>query len=188
MAYIYHGVVSVTDLVVRSNSIQESPETVASFLSQSHDSQFSSLNLQPSPGQAHPILPSSSLPAIHPKYVDSIRVADRADSKYSVEFFVTMSRPAPTDGNLVEHRRDTLVILEIEIRPRSIGVALPWDSIRIPQTKSVKRFVTGHKKTLDFRLEVEGATTGTIHDSLCRACTERAPEILDTTDINGFQL
>ena len=135
------------------------------------------LNLQPSPGQAHPSIPSNSLPAIYPECVDSIRVADRADSKYSVEFFVTMSRPTPTDGNLVEHRRDALIILEIEIRPRFIGVGLPWDSIRIPQTKSVKRFVTGHKKALEFRLEVQGATTGTIHDFLCQNCTEREPRI-----------
>jgi len=58
---------------------------------------------------------------------------------------------------------------------RSIGVDLPWDYIRIPQTKSVKRFVTGNKKALNFRLEVQGATTGTLRDSLCRTCTEREP-------------
>ncbi len=88
--------------------------------------------------------------------------------------------PASTDGNLVEHRRDNRIVLEIEIRPRSIGVNLPWDSIRIPQTKSVKRSVTGNKKTLDFRLEIQGATTGTIRDSLCWTCTEREPQNLLT--------
>ena len=103
------------------------------------------------------------------------RETDRADSKYSVDFFVTMSSPAPTDGHLVEHRRDTRIILEIEVRPSSIGVDLPWDSIRIPQTKSVKSSATGHKKALDFRLEVQGATTGTPRNSLCRSCTEREP-------------
>jgi len=86
-----------------------------------------------------------------------------------------MSSPASADGNLVEHRRDTRIVLEIEIRPRSIGVNLPWDCIRIPQTKSVKRSVTGNKKVLNFRLEVQGATTGTLRDSLCRACAEREP-------------
>src|SRR5258706_2017455 len=86
-----------------------------------------------------------------------------------------MSSPAQTDGNLVEHRRDTRIILEIEVRPRSVGVNLPWDSIRIPRTKSVKRSLTGHKKALDFRLEVQGATTGTLRDSLCRTCAEREP-------------
>ena len=100
---------------------------------------------------------------------------DRSDPKCSVDFFVTMSSPAPTDGNLVEHRRDTRVILEIEIRSRSIGANIPWDSIRIPHTKSVKSSATGHKKTLDFRLEVQGATTGTLLNSLCRPCTEREP-------------
>ena len=178
MAYIKPGVGPVPDFVLGSSSIQEGTQAVTSLLSQSHGSQFSTLNLQPylsSPGQAHPSLPSSFLPALHPESVDSIREADRTDSKYSVDFFVTMSSPAPTDGNLVEHRRDTRIILEIEIRPRSIGVDLPWDSIRMPRTKSVKRSVTGNKKALDFRLEVQGATTGTIRSSLCRTCTEREP-------------
>ena len=86
-----------------------------------------------------------------------------------------MSSPAPTDGHLVEHRRDTRIILAIEIRPRSIGMDLPWDCIRIPQTKSVKRSVTENRKALDFQLEVRGATTGTLRDSLCRTCTLREP-------------
>ena len=97
------------------------------------------------------------------------------DFKYSVDFFVTMSSPAPTDGCLVEHRRDARIILEIEVRPRSIGANLPWDAIRIPQTKSVKRSVAGNKKALDFRLEVQGAATGALRDSLCHACTLREP-------------
>ena len=86
-----------------------------------------------------------------------------------------MSSPTPTDGYLVEHRRDTRIILAIEMRSRSIGMDLPWDCIRIPQTKSVKRSVTENKKALDFRLEVRGATTGTLRDSLCRTCTLREP-------------
>jgi len=86
-----------------------------------------------------------------------------------------MSSPAPTHGNLIEHRRDTRIILEVEIRPRTIGADLPWDCIRIPQTKSVKRSVPGNKKALDFWLEVQGASTGKIRDSLCQPCTEREP-------------
>jgi hypothetical protein len=86
-----------------------------------------------------------------------------------------MSSPASTDGQLVEHRRDTRVILDIEIRSRSTGMTLPWGCIRIPQTKSVKRSVTGNTKALDFRLEVIGATTGALRDSLCRTCTLREP-------------
>jgi len=86
-----------------------------------------------------------------------------------------MSSPAPTDGHLVEHRRDTRIMLNIEIRPRSMGTNLPWDCIRIPQTKSVKRSVVGNQKALDFRVEVKGATTGTLRDSLCRNCTLREP-------------
>jgi len=150
-------------------------QAVASLLSQSQGSQFSSHDLQSylsSPGQAHPSLPSSSL---SPECVDSIREADRADSKYSVDFSVTMSSPVPTDGNLVEHRRDARIVLDIDIRRRAIGVNLPWDCIRIPQTKSVNRSVTGNKKALDFRLEVQGATTGTIRDSPCQTCMEREP-------------
>jgi hypothetical protein len=86
-----------------------------------------------------------------------------------------MSSPAPTDGHLIEHRRDSRIVLNVEIRSRSMGINLPWDCIRIPQTKSVKRSVAGNKKTLDFRLEVKGATTGTLRDSLCRTCTLREP-------------
>ena len=86
-----------------------------------------------------------------------------------------MLSPSSTHGNPVEHRRDTRIILEIEIRPRSIGADLPWDCIRIPQTKSVKRSVPGNKKALDFQLEVQGATTGAIRNSLCRTCIEREP-------------
>ena len=86
-----------------------------------------------------------------------------------------MSSPAPTDGHLVEHRRDTRIILALEIRSRSVGIDLPWDCIRIPQTKSVRRSVAGNRKALDFRLEVKGATTGTLRDSLCHTCTLREP-------------
>jgi hypothetical protein len=98
------------------------------------------------------------------------------DLDHSVDFFVTMLSPAPTDENLVEHRRDAQVILEIEIHPRSIGVNLPWNCIRIPQTKSVRRSVTGNKKALDFRLEVQGAKTGTPCNYLCHRCTLREPQ------------
>jgi hypothetical protein len=111
-------------------------------------------------------IPSASIPPSDPTVTDF---------KYSVHFSVAMLSPAPVNGNLVEHRRDARVILEIKIRPRSIGVDLPWNCIRIPQTKSVKRSITGNKKALCFRLEVRSATTGTLRDSLCRTCTEREP-------------
>jgi len=98
------------------------------------------------------------------------------DVEYSVDFFVTMSSPTSTgDGHLVEHRRDTRIILDIEIRSHSMGTNLPWGCIRIPQTKSVRRSAARNKKALDFRLEVKGATTGTLRDSLCRTCTLREP-------------
>ena len=98
-----------------------------------------------------------------------------ANPWYSVDLIVTISSPAANRRNPIEHRRDTRITLEIEIRPRSIGEILPWDSILIPQTKSVKRAISGNKRALDFRLEVQGATTGTIRDSPCRTCTEREP-------------
>jgi hypothetical protein len=84
-----------------------------------------------------------------------------------------MSSPASTYGNPVEHRRENKIVLEIEIRPRSIGVELPWDCIQIPRTKSVQRSADlGNKKALNFNLEVHGATTGRIRD-LCEHCTEK---------------
>src|SRR5258706_12600344 len=85
-----------------------------------------------------------------------------------------MSSPASTHGKPVEHRRENKIVLEIEIRPRSIEMELPWDCVQIPRTKSVQRStVLGNKKALNFMLEVHGATTGRLHDSLCERCTEK---------------
>lgn len=96
------------------------------------------------------------------------------NSRYSVDFFVTMSSPAPTPGTPIEHRRENKIVLEIKIRPRSTGSDLPWDCIHIPRTKSVQRPADfACKKALEFRLEVQGATTGTIRDGLCERCTEK---------------
>jgi hypothetical protein len=84
-----------------------------------------------------------------------------------------MSSPASTQGNTVEHRRETKIVLEIEIRPRSIGMERPWDCIQIPHTKSVQRdAVLGNKRPLNFKLEVSGATTERILD-LCERCAEK---------------
>jgi hypothetical protein len=100
-----------------------------------------------------------------------------------------MKSPAPTHEKLVEHRRENKVVLEIDIRPRSMGMELPWDWIQIPRTKSVQRAaVLGRKKALNFMLEVYGATTGRIRDTLCGGCAERhsrnslvAPTLIDFT-------
>ena len=100
-----------------------------------------------------------------------------------------MSTPASTHGNSVEHRRENKIVLEIEIRPRSIGMELPWDCIQIPRTKSVQRStILGKKKTLNFKLEVHSATTGRIRDALCERCNEKesqnssvAPTLVDFT-------
>jgi len=131
---------------------------------QSTSSQSSSLTLEPChslPGRPHENIPSATLTGSsfeHP----------------NVDLLVTMLSPAPTHGNLVEHRRENRIALEIEIRPRSVGSELPWDCIRIPRTKSVQRpAVLGNRNTLDFRLEVQGATTGTVYTSLCERCTEK---------------
>jgi hypothetical protein len=112
-----------------------------------------------------------------------------SNSPYSVGFLVAMSNPAPTHGKPVEHRRENRIVLEIEIRPRSVGTEIPWGCIRIPCTKSVRRSAAlGEKKTLDFRLEVHGATTGTVCDALCERCTEKEsrnsllpPKLVDFT-------
>ena len=85
-----------------------------------------------------------------------------------------MLSPASTLGRPVEHRRENKIVLEIEIRPRSIGTELPWDCIQIPRTKSVQRpTALGNKKALNFKLEVHGATTGRPRDTLCERCTEK---------------
>ena len=85
-----------------------------------------------------------------------------------------MSSPPPTPGKLVKHRRENKIILEIKLRPRSTITELPWECIHIPRTKSVQRSADlGGKKALQFRLEVQGATTGTIRDALCERCTEK---------------
>jgi len=96
------------------------------------------------------------------------------NSYYNVDFFIALSSPALSHGKLVECRRDTRIVLEIEVSPRSLGIKLPWDCIRIPRTKSVQRSATlQDEKVLDFRLEVQGATTGVKRNSLCPICIER---------------
>ena len=85
-----------------------------------------------------------------------------------------MSSPALTHEKPVEHRRENKIVLEIEIRPRSIRTELPWDCIQIPRTKSVQRSTAlGNKKALNFKLEVHGATTGRTRNTLCERCTEK---------------
>ena len=39
----------------------------------------------------------------------------------------------------IEHRRENKIVLEIEVRPHSIGMELLWECIQIPRTKSVQR-------------------------------------------------
>ena len=85
-----------------------------------------------------------------------------------------MSSPASTLGTLIEHRRENKIVLEIKIRPRSTVTQLPWDCMHIPRTKSVQRSaVLEGKKALEFRLEVQGATTGTIREALCERCAQK---------------
>ena len=100
-----------------------------------------------------------------------------------------MLTPASAHGNPVEHRRENKIVLEIEIRRRSVGMELPWDCIQIPRTKSVQRSTDlGSKKILNFKLEVHSATTGRIRDALCERCNEKesrnssvAPTLVDFT-------
>ena len=100
-----------------------------------------------------------------------------------------MSTPPSAHGKPVEHRRENKIVLEIEIRPRSIGIGFPWDCIQIPRTKSVQRSTDlGNKKALNFKLEVHSATTGKIRDALCERCNEKesrnssvAPTLVDFT-------
>ena len=85
-----------------------------------------------------------------------------------------MSSPASTHGKLVEHRRENKILLEIETRPRSMRMELPWGCIQIPQTESVQRSaVLGNKEGLHFKLEVHDATTGRIRDRLCERFAEK---------------
>jgi len=153
-------------------------------------------NLQPyhsSPAQVHENLPSVALAStgVDPPKCDRSHQVELivTNSTYSVELLVTMSSPASTHGTPVEHRRENKIVLEIEIRPRSMGLELPWDCIRIPRTKSVRgSTVPGNKRALNFKLEVQSATTGRIRDALCERCTEKesrnsliAPTLVDFT-------
>ena len=100
-----------------------------------------------------------------------------------------MLTPASTHGKVVEHRREKKIVLDIEIRPRSIGTELPWNCIQIPRTKSVQRSTDlGNKKALNFKLEVHSATTERPRDALCQRCNEKesrnssvAPTLVDFT-------
>lgn len=145
-------------------------------------SQSSNINPQPhlsSLAQIHDISPSTTSTisySVDPSKYGRFHQVDLVvtDSRRSVDFLVTMSSPTSTHGKSVEHRRENKIVLEIEIRPHSIGMGLPWDCIQIPRTKSVQRpTAPGNKKALNFKLEVHGATTERIRDSLCERCTEK---------------
>ena len=171
-------------------------------------SNFPSLQAQPGSSRSSNLNPKpyfSSLAQVHETFPSVALAGTGADppkcgrfhqaelivtnSQYSVEFLVTMSSPASTHGKLVEHRRENKIVLEIEIRPRSMRTELPWDCVQIPRTKSVQRSaVLGDKEALHFKLEVHGATTGRIRDRLCERCNEKesrnssvAPTLVDFT-------
>jgi hypothetical protein len=153
---------------------------VASLEAQPGGSQSSSFNLQPyhsSPRQVHETIPSVILAStgVDPSKCGGFHQVELivTDSHYSFDFLVTMSSPSSTHVELIEHRRDNRIVLEIEIHPY-LGMELPWDCIQIPRTKSVQRSTSlGNKKALNFRLEVHGATTGRIRDTLCERCNEK---------------
>ena len=85
-----------------------------------------------------------------------------------------MACPEALDEKPIEHRRDILVKLEISVSSEPSIADMPGYCIKVPKTKSIKRFGSHDgRSVLDLTLEVRGATTGKIFKSACHACSVR---------------
>ena len=85
-----------------------------------------------------------------------------------------MACPEALDEKPIEHRRDILVKLEISVSSETSVVYTPGYCIKVPKTKSIKRFGSHDERSvLDLTLEVRGATTGRVLKSACHACSIR---------------
>ena len=85
-----------------------------------------------------------------------------------------MACPEAPDEKPIEHRRDIQLKLEISVSTEPSVVDAPEYCIKVPKTKSVKRFGSHDERiVLDMRLEVRGATTGRALMFACRACSIR---------------
>ena len=85
-----------------------------------------------------------------------------------------MAFPEALDEKPIEHRRDIQLKLEISVSPEPSVVDTPGYCIRVPKTKSVKRFGSHDERiVLDLMLEVRGATTGRVLKFACHACSVR---------------
>lgn len=72
------------------------------------------------------------------------------------------------------HRRDTQLKLEISVPAEPSVVDTSRYRIKVPKTKSVKRFGSQDERVvLDLKLEVCGATTGRALMFVCRECSVR---------------
>ena len=98
-----------------------------------------------------------------------------------------MVSPEALDERPIEHRRDVLLKLEISVSADPFGADSPEYCIRIPKTKSVRRFGSRRERTiLDLRLEVLGATTGNPWMSACHTCSIREPPSSASLSIVDF--
>ena len=85
-----------------------------------------------------------------------------------------MACPEALDEKPIEHRREILVKLEITVSSEPPVVYTPGYCIKVPRTKSIKRFGSHDERSvLDLTLEVRGATTGRVLKSACHACSVR---------------
>ena len=85
-----------------------------------------------------------------------------------------MASPEALDEKPIEHRRDILVKLEISVSSEPSVIDTPGYCIKVPKTKSIKRFGSHDERSvLDLTLEVRGATTGRVLKSACHACSVR---------------
>ena len=98
-----------------------------------------------------------------------------------------MVYPEALDERPVEHRRDIQLKLEISVVAEPPSVDPPEYCIRVPRTKSVKRFgSTSGRTVLDLGLEVLGATTGKALMSACRQCSDRESSLLAGVSMVDF--
>ena len=119
------------------------------------------------------------------------RLSFRAHLSVRIEF--KMFRPEPSNEKPIELRRENQVVISVLIITEPDKANIPWKYIRVLNIGPAGhyRFRCG-PASLDFALEVHGATTGRAFVSACNKCSAKDPpascnlSLLDFTAKNGL--
>ena len=93
----------------------------------------------------------------------------------------------PLNEQLIEHRQDNQVALEISVIKQTDQASIPWDSIKVSENLSVRHSMMHSERTsLDLKLTVCGATTGTVFQFACNKCAVRASSAFPNLSLFAF--